>query len=198
MLIAIFIVIFSSMGFDVQHFKSDWAQRILVEFQGVRLTLGGVLMGLTLVLRLVVVVVSASLISTTTRLEDVIAFAKKIRIPYGLVIAFIVALRLIPIFMNELNNIVNGLKARGVDIDKGSFIQRLRKRYLVMSSIIMIGVRRSEELGIALQVRGFGASRSITILYDTKLKPTDYTVILATVVAIAACVYLRLVGYGVL
>lgn len=196
--IMIFIVIFSSMGFDAHHFRNTWAQQIFAEVLGIRFTLGGILMGLTLVLRLITIVISTSLVSTTTRIEDFVAFARKLRLPYGLILAFIIAIRFIPMFMNKLNDMVNGLKARGIELDRGSFAQKLWKRYLVMSSMIIIGIKKSEELGIALQVRCFGASRNVTILYETKMSFIDYIMIKAIIAIVIISIYLRIIGYGVL
>lgn len=196
--IMIFVAAFSSLGFELHKFESEWVEHVILETSVFRVSVGGILMGVVIVLRLLILVLSTSLISATTHLEHYIALAKRLRLPYELVLALLIAIRFIPVLMNELDDVVCALQSRGIDLEKGGFLQRLRARIPLVTSMIVLGVRKSDEIGIALQIRGFGASKNVTLLYESKPSATDYIVIASTLSILLIGVYLRINGYGVL
>ncbi|MCS7111670.1 MAG: energy-coupling factor transporter transmembrane component T [Ignisphaera sp.] len=196
--IMIFVVIFSGLGFEAHSFRSEWAEHTILEILLFRISVGGVLMGVTITLRLLILVVSTSLVSATTRLEQYVVLAKKLRLPYELIFAFLIAIRFIPVLMNELENMMSALQARGVELEKGGFVQKLKGRIPLMVSMITLGIKKSDELSIALQIRGFGASENVTVLYQSRLSLTDYMVIAITLSLLGVGVYLRINNYGVL
>jgi energy-coupling factor transporter transmembrane protein EcfT len=56
----------------------------------------------------------------------------------------------------------------------------------------------SENLAIAMLNRGYGASKEWTPLRELRMAPLDVIALLIGLAALAAAVFLRMSGYGVL
>jgi len=192
------ILAFSGFGFDVNQFRNEWARKILIELAGVPLSTGGVLMGVTFLLRLFIIVISTSIVTLTTPFEDFTILMRKMRFPYGLILAFLIAVRFIPTLMNEFDNVLSAQQARGLDLERGGFLQKIRKRIPLMIPMLVSGIRRAEELAIALLVRCLGASKNITTLRDIKYSKLDYMISALFIAMIFIGFYVRMAGLGVL
>lgn len=196
--IMIFILAFSGLGFDVRVFRNEWARSVLVEFAGISLSTGGVLMGVTFLLRLFIIVLSTSIVTLTTPFEDFVILMRKLKFPYGLILAFLIAVRFIPTLMNEFDNVLSAQQARGLDLERGGFLQKTKKRIPLMIPMLVSGIRRAESLAIALLVRCFGASKNVTTLRDIKFSKPDYAISMLLIAIISIGICIRSTGLGML
>ena len=89
----------------------------------------------------------------------------------------------------DAQTVVDAQRSRGLELDKGNFMKRVRNYIPILIPLIISAIRRSVELAEALESRAFGATEHRTAIVTLKLKATDYLVIIATILGIAVAIY---------
>lgn len=160
-------------------------------FQGRSLTTGNVETALSLTVRFLVLITSFSLFFLTTSPDKLSLALEKARIPFEFNFAFITAIRFVPVLADEAQSIMDAQRSRGLELDKGGFITRIRKYIPILLPLIINSIRRSLELAEAMESRAFGASRDRTNIYELRMGKMDYTALVISLVAFFAVIYLR-------
>ncbi len=83
-------------------------------------------------------------------------------------------------------------KARGLELERGNFIKRIRNYIPVLIPLIVNAIRRSLELAETMESRAWGATEKRTNLYMLRLKKPDYVLALISVILLVLAVYVRL------
>jgi len=144
--------------------------------------------------RLVALLASFSIFFLTTTPEEIGMTLTKLRIPYMYVFAFISAIRFTPILAEELQTIVDSQRSRGLELDRGNPLTRLRRYIPILVPLIVNVLRRSYELAEAMEVKCFGASEKRTYLKELKLRPKDLAVIVLALTSIATSIYFKFIS----
>ena len=76
--------------------------------------------------RFVAIVVSTSLFFITTSPDELEQVMKTFRLPRDVVFAFVTAVRFIPVMMLDTIQIMDAQKSRGLELEKGNFLRRVR------------------------------------------------------------------------
>lgn len=121
-------------------------------------------------LRLITLVMGTMLLSLTTTpvaltdgIESLLSPLKVIKFPvHELALVMSIALRFIPILMNEADRIIMAQKARGADFDSGNIIKRAKAMIPVLIPLLISAFRRAEELGDAMDSRCYSSSAKRT------------------------------------
>ncbi len=140
-------------------------------------TRGGIIFSAYLILRLVLLVVCSSMLTYTTTpvsltdgIESLLTPLKWIRFPvHALALIMSIALRFIPILMDETERIKNAQKARGADFESGGPVKRIRAFIPILVPLLLSAFRRAEELGDAMDARCYGGKKR------TKYKKLRFT-----------------------
>lgn len=146
----------------------------------------------TMTMRFLVLVSAFSLFFMTTSPDDLGLALEKARVPYTLSFTFTMAVRLVPTIALEAQTIIDAQRSRGLEMERGNLIQRIRNYIPILIPLIVSAIRRSTELAEALESRAFGATKDRESLVELRMKLSDYaTVIIAlAVLAIGICVQL--------
>jgi energy-coupling factor transport system permease protein len=83
-------------------------------------------------------------------------------------------------------------KARGLDLEKGGFMKRIRNYVPILIPLIVSAIRRSLELAEAMESRAWGAVKKRTNLYGLRLHRGDFALLAITVTVLALAVYVWL------
>jgi energy-coupling factor transport system permease protein len=83
-------------------------------------------------------------------------------------------------------------KARGLELEKGNFMKRIRNYVPVLIPLIVSAIRRSLELAEAMESRAWGATKKRTNLYGLKLRRGDFALLAITVGVLVLAVYIWL------
>jgi len=145
-----------------------------------------------LTLRFVVLVESFSVFFLTTSPDHLGLALEESRVPYEFAFAFTTAVRFVPVLAEEAQTIMDAQKARGLELEKGGFMKRIRNYVPVLIPLIVSAIRRSLELAEAMESRAWGATKKRTNLYALKLHRGDYALLAITVGILLASVYVRL------
>jgi energy-coupling factor transport system permease protein len=146
----------------------------------------------SLTLRFVVLVESFSVFFLTTSPDHLGLALEESRVPYEFAFAFTTAVRFVPVLAEEAQTIMDAQKARGLELEKGSLMKRIRNYVPVLIPLIVSAIRRSLELAEAMESRAWGATKKRTNLYALKLHSGDYVLLAITVAILIATVYVRL------
>jgi energy-coupling factor transport system permease protein len=143
-------------------------------------------------LRFVVLVESFSVFFLTTS-PDMLGLAlEQSHVPYEFSFAFTTAVRFVPVLAEEAQTIMDAQKARGLELEKGGFMKRIRNYVPVLIPLIVSAIRRSLELAEAMESRAWGAVKKRTNLYALTLHKGDFALLAITVGILVLAVYVYL------
>ena len=128
----------------------------------------------------------------TTSADDLGLALEQIHVPYSISFTFTTAVRLVPTMAVDAQTVVDAQRSRGLELDKGNFVKRVRNYVPILIPLIISAIRRSVELAEALESRAFGASEKRTAIVTLKMRAPDYLVVLATALGLAMALYVYL------
>lgn len=150
---------------------------VAFEWGPVEITYQGLKNGGFMVLRLVFLIIGSSLLTYTTTpnqltdaIEKLLAPLNKIKVPvHDFAMMMSLALRFIPILLEETNRIMNAQSARGADFEEGNLYKRLRAMVSILVPLFVSSTKRAYDLAMAMEARCYrgGTNR-------TKMKPLAY------------------------
>jgi energy-coupling factor transport system permease protein len=143
-------------------------------------------------LRFVVLVESFSVFFLTTSPDHLGLALEQTRVPYEFAFAFTTAVRFVPVLAEEAQTIMDAQKARGLELEKGGFLKRIRNYVPVLIPLIVSAIRRSLELAEAMESRAWGATKKRTNLYALKLRRGDFVLLAITIGVLVVAIYVRL------
>ncbi len=143
-------------------------------------------------LRFVVLIASFSVFFLTTSPDHLGLALQQSRIPYEFCFAFTTAVRFVPVLADEAQTIMDAQKARGLELERGNLLKRVRNYIPVLIPLIVNAIRRSLELAESMESRAWGANKNRTNLYALKLKIADYILFLVSVLILILAVYIWL------
>ena len=143
-------------------------------------------------LRFVVLVESFSVFFLTTSPDHLGLALEQTRVPYEFAFAFTTAVRFVPVLAEEAQTIMDAQKARGLELEKGGLLKRIRNYVPVLIPLIVSAIRRSLELAEAMESRAWGATKKRTNLYALKLHRGDFALLAITIGVLVVAVYVRL------
>ena len=164
----------------------------------IQITQAGIVFSLFLIIRLVLLVVCSSLLTYTTSpvsltdgIEALLTPLKWIRFPvHELALIMSIALRFIPILMDETERIKNAQKARGANFEKGGLIKKVKSFIPILVPLLLSAFRRADELGDAMDARCYTGGRKRTKYKKLRLTWRDLIAFLVAGALIALCVVL--------
>ena len=139
--------------------------------------------------RFVAIVVSTSLFFITTSPDELEQVMKTFRLPRDVVFAFVTAVRFIPVMMLDTIQIMDAQKSRGLELEKGSILRRVRNMIPVLIPLVVNSVVRSGELAEAMESRAYGAVAKPTSLVGYRARWVDRAVTVTAILAFAAAAY---------
>ena len=152
---------------------------------------GNLFYSITMAFRFLVIVSSFSVFFLTTSPDDLGLALEQSHFPYEFSFAFTTAIRFVPELAKEAQTIVDAQRSRGLELEGGSIMKRIRNYMPILIPLIISAIRRSMELAEAMESRSFGAIRKRTSLYILKLRFIDYLVISVSILALAVAIFGR-------
>lgn len=139
--------------------------------------------------RFVAIVVSTSLFFITTSPDELEQVMKTFRLPRDVVFAFVTAVRFIPVMMLDTLQIMDAQKSRGLELEKGNLVRRVRNMIPILIPLVVNSVVRSGELAEAMESRAYGAVAKPTSLVQYRARGADWGVAVAAVVIFSVTAY---------
>lgn len=147
---------------------------------------------IAMTLRFVVLVESFSVFFLTTSPDNLGLALEQSHIPYEFCFAFTTAVRFVPVLATEAQTIMDAQKARGLELERGNFLKRIKNYIPILIPLIVNAIRRSLELAEAMESRAWGATQKRTNLYTLRIKRSDYFLTIISACIFASAVFARL------
>ena len=166
----------------------------LVNWHFIHITTNGLFTALFMAIRIVCLVVTYTTTPTvlTDSLEKLFAPLKLIKVPVStLAMMMTLALRFIPTLIDEIDRITNAQKARGADLDNGSFMQRVKALVPIIVPLFVSSIRRAYELADAMDCRCYTGGPGRTRMKQMKLRATDFVWLGAALVYFAGIIVMN-------
>ncbi|MBO5046380.1 MAG: energy-coupling factor transporter transmembrane protein EcfT [Clostridia bacterium] len=191
----LFLVVFTAV-INLFFYRGE---EILFSWKFITISKEGIIFSIFLVLRLFLLVMCSSLLTYTTTpvaltdgLESLLTPLKWIKFPvHELALIMSIALRFIPILMDETERIMNAQKARGANFESGGLIKRAKAIIPVLIPLLLSAFRRAEELGDAMDARCYMGSKNRTKYKKLKFGWRDLIGFLLVAALITGVVLLR-------
>ena len=165
----LFLVVFTAV-LNLFFSSGESAYEPLWKWGIVSVTWESIVNAVFLAVRLFLLVLGTAILTLTTTpvaLTDGIEFLLKplavIKVPvHELALTMSIALRFIPVLVEETNRIIAAQKARGADFDTGGLIRRAKAMIPVLVPLLVSAFRRAEELGNAMDARCYRGAKGRT------------------------------------
>ena len=152
----------------------------------------GLISSVLYALRFLAIISSTSIFFVTTSPDELEHTMKWLGVPRDIVFAFVTAVRFIPVIMLDAFQIMDAQKSRGLELEKGNFVKRIRNMVPILVPLVVNSVVRSGELAEAMESRAYGATPKPTSLYELRLSRKDKSVMLLSLLFFAAVLYIYL------
>ncbi len=153
---------------------------ILFEFGFVQVYDQGLYQVLLLSVRLVSVVMLATMLTLTTKPLDLTLALEQLLSPFkrfipvaDIALMVSIAIRFIPTLVDETDKIMKAQASRGANIETGPLIQRVKHLVSMLIPMFVISFKRAENLAVAMEARGYTDAQSRTRLIQLYWYKTD-------------------------
>lgn len=177
---------------------------VLWSWHGLKITEQSLMSTFLMAVRVVYLVIGSAVMTYTTRpislangLEKSLGFLKRFGAPVSeMAMMLMIALRFIPIFMEELDKIMKAQLSRGADFESGNIIRRLKSYVPVFIPLFVSAVRRATDLANAMDARCYSGSSERTKMNPLVYTSIDYVAYVVVILYVAALVAYRVVCAG--
>ncbi|OYO84277.1 transporter [Lachnotalea glycerini] len=149
----------------------------LVQVGFIQITKEGARIAVFMSIRLVYLIIGSSMMTLTTTpnqltdgLESLLAPLKRVKVPvHEIAMMMSIALRFIPILLEETDKIMKAQIARGADFESGNLIKKAKSLIPLLVPLFISAFRRANDLAMAMEARCYSGGEG-----RTKMKPLLY------------------------
>ena len=160
----------------------------------------GIINSVLMTIRLIYLILGTSLMTLTTTpnqltdgLETALKPLNKINVPvHSIAMMMSIALRFIPILIEETDKIMKAQMARGADFEKGNLLQRAKNMVPLLVPLFVSAFRRAEDLAMAMEARCYNGGEGRTKMKPLKYQKADYIAYAVMVVFLALVIVLAI------
>ena len=175
---SLLILLFISVAFNM--FLTPG--RVIFSFSIFRITHEGLVIAIKMAVRLIYLVIGSSILTLTTTpskltdgLEKGLGFLKAFKVPVAeIALMMSIALRFIPILIEETDKIMKAQAARGADFDKGNLIEKAKSLVPLLVPLFVSAFRRANDLAVAMESRCYSSANNRTKIHPLRYKTIDY------------------------
>lgn len=159
------------------------------------ITAEGVRLAIFMCVRLVLLVMTTSVLTLTTTpivltdaVENLLSPFKRIGVPaHELAMMMTIALRFIPLLADETEKIMAAQKARGAAFDEGGLMDRARALLPILVPLFLSAINRASELAMAMEARCYHGGEGRTRLHELHYENRDRVagILVALILALA-------------
>lgn len=151
--------------------------RVIWSFGILSLTKEGIYKCVFMALRLLLLIIGSSMLTLTTTpnqltdaMEHLLKPLQKVKAPvHEIAMMMSIALRFIPILLEETDKIMKAQMSRGADFESGNLIKRLHSMIPLLVPLFISATRRANELAYAMDARCYNGGSG-----RTKMRPLKY------------------------
>ena len=150
---------------------------VIVRIGKLTITESGLATTIYLAIRLIYLIIGSSLMTLTTTptaltdgIEALLGPLKRIHVPvHEIAMMMSIALRFIPILLEETDKIMKAQLARGADFENGNIFHRVKGMVPILVPLFVSAFRRANDLALAMEARCYHGGDG-----RTRMKPLHY------------------------
>ncbi len=150
---------------------------VLLQVWKLKITIEGLRTAITMAVRLIMLIIGSSVMTLTTTpnnltdgMEKGLRFLKVFKLPvHEVAMMMSIALRFIPILLEETDKIMKAQLARGADFESGNLIRKAKAMVPLLVPLFVSAFRRANDLAMAMEARCYRGGDG-----RTKMKPLIY------------------------
>ncbi len=151
----------------------------LVSVWKLTITREGLVVAIKMAIRLSFLIIGSSVMTLTTTpnnltdgMESLMRPLRRLHVPvHEIAMMMSIALRFIPILLEETDKIMKAQMARGADFDSGNLIQKAKSLVPLLVPLFISAFRRANDLAMAMEARCYRGGDG-----RTKMKPLIYQI----------------------
>ena len=171
----------------------------VVQWNAVIITKEGITLAIYTSIRLIYLVMGTSIMTLSTTpgdltcgIEKGCAFLKIFKVPvHEMALMMSIALRFIPILMEESDKIKKAQLSRGADFESGNIFRRAKAMLPILVPLFVSAFRRANELSVAMDSRCYHGGSGRTKLNPLKYERHDIAAYLVIAGYLAVVIILR-------
>ena len=155
---------------------------VVWHWQGIWISQASIFSVISMAERMVAIVLLLTLYTSLADISDLTHGVEGLLHPFQRVgfpaheiaLMVVIAFRFIPLLGQELERLMKAQAARGAEFGRGWGLQRIRRMIPLFVPLFVAALRRSEELAIAMEARGYTGGRGRTRLVRLQMKLIDW------------------------
>lgn len=172
---------------------------VLAKIYVFKVTTEGIIDGLQISLRLILLILLSSLLTFTTSplkltdaTEKILSPLKKIGVPaHEIAMMMTIAIRFVPTLIEETDKIIKAQKSRGLDFESGGIVKRLRSMIPILVPLFLSSFRRADELALAMEARCYRGGEGRTHMKELRLTNLDFVATIVVAIIGVGIFFLR-------
>ena len=193
---AILMILIIMMVFNILLTPGEY----LWQWKFLHVSVEGLKLAAKMAVRLSFLVIGSSIMTLTTTpnqltdgMEMLFSPLKKLHVPvHEIAMMMSIALRFIPILMEETDKIMKAQMARGADFETGGVIKRVKSMIPLLVPLFVSAFRRASDLALAMEARCYHGGEGRTQMNPLIYKKKDYSAYGLILVFLAVCILIRI------
>lgn len=191
----IFIIILFTFFLNLFMYDGE----VLVRIWKLTITDQGLYRALFMAGRLILLIISSSLLTLTTTpiqltngLESLMKPLSKIGVPsHEIAMMMSIALRFIPTLLDETDKIMKAQQARGADFETGSILHRAKQMIPILVPLFISAFRIAQDMALAMEARCYRGGEGRTSMTAMRFRKGDYITLFVVLLFAAAIIAIR-------
>ena len=172
---------------------------VVWEWKWLHITEEGIETAVKMILRLIYLILGTSLMTLTTTpneltdgLEKALRPLQAVHVPvHEIAMMMAIALRFIPILIEETDKIMRAQMARGADFENGNLLRRAKAMVPLLVPLFISAFRRANDLAMAMEARCYRGGAGRTKMKPLRYAKRDYAAYLVLILYLTAVIVLR-------
>ena len=174
----------------------------IFQWKFIKITTQGVRTAIYMAVRVMMLIAGTLLLTYTTSpieltdgIEALLRPLKALKVPvHELAMMMSIALRFIPVLIEETDKIMSAQKARGADFDTGNLIQKAKAMLPLLVPLFISAFRRADELATAMECRCYHGDEGRTRMKQLTMARRDCIAFAGGAAVLAAVIVLAVFG----
>ncbi len=174
---------------------------VFFQWKFIEVTEKGVYMAVFVAIRIIALLVISSLLTYTTAPTDLTDAIEKLLSPlkvfkievHTFAMMMTIALRFIPLLVDEIDRIMSAQKARGADFESGNIAKRVKALFPVFIPLFISAFKRAFELADAMLCRCYTGGEGRTRLREMRFTYRDLIALLVVIAFSGGAIALNMI-----
>lgn len=153
------------------------------------LTTVGLQKGLEFIIRIMIIISSATII-TTSNSREIVQGLVQWKLPYEIAFMVLIGIRFLPILMDEIKDSLVAIQLRGIEIERIPWKKKFYVYSYLFTPILISTIIKAQRLSMSIEMRGFRAYETRTSYMVLRMSYVDYLVIFFSLLCTSVPMYL--------